>query len=239
MAGTFETSKEVLLELQNALRYDVCSDNLSAEVKQWQDWRIGSHLSPSSSPYDWRKVIGLSIVLTFLLTYTITFLKSSIGLRSKKHGREPPMAPYWIPFLGNLLPFIWDPFTYCDETACVPRLLTRTSVGIPEGTEWLIRRDSKKYRYSTPVRLRLGPLKMYLVSGADHYMTLFNNKASRCMNTKAAVLLALENLFGTPSDVIPFYAADKSGVNSTPLPGSTVQPEHRITYLQVKAAHKH
>lgn len=82
-------------------------------------------------------------------------------------------------------------------------------------------------------------MKMYLVSGADHYVTLFNNKASRCMNTKAAVLLALENMFGTPSDVIPFYAADKSGVNSAPLPGSNVRPEHRITYLQVKAAHKH
>lgn len=82
-------------------------------------------------------------------------------------------------------------------------------------------------------------MKMYLVSGADHYGTLFNNKASRCMNTKAAVLLALENMFGTPFDVIPFYAADKSGVNSAPLPGSNVRPEHRITYLQVKAAHKH
>lgn len=80
---------------------------------------------------------------------------------------------------------------------------------------------------------------MYLVSGADHYMTLFNKKASRCMNTKSAVLLALENMFGTPSDVIPFYDADNSGVNSTPLPGSRVQPEHRITYLQVKAAHKY
>ena len=70
-------------------------------------------------------------------------------------------------------------------------------------------------------------------------MTLFNNKALRCINTKAAVLLALENMFGTPSDVIPFDAADNLGVNSTPLSGSGVQPEHRITYLQVKAAHKH
>ena len=60
------------------------------------------------------------------------------------------------------------------------------------------------------------------------------------MNTKAAVLLALENMFGTPSDVIPFYREDNSGVNAAPLRGSRVQqPEHRITYLQVKAAHKH
>lgn len=80
---------------------------------------------------------------------------------------------------------------------------------------------------------------MYLVSGADHYVALFNTKASRCMNTKAAVLLSLENLFGTPANIIPFYAADNSGVASTPLPGSTVKPEHRITFLQVRAAHKH
>ena len=90
-----------------------------------------------------------------------------------------------------------------------------------------------------PIRVRIGPLKMYLVSGADHYLALFSSKASRCMNTKAAVLLALENLFGTPSNVIPFYAADNSGVNSTPVPWSRVKPEHRITYLQTRAAHKH
>ena len=70
-------------------------------------------------------------------------------------------------------------------------------------------------------------------------MMLFSNKSSRCMNTKAAVLLALENMFGAPPSVIPFYAADNSGVNSAPLAGSGMRPEHRITYLQVKAAHKH
>ena len=70
-------------------------------------------------------------------------------------------------------------------------------------------------------------------------MDLFHSKASRNMNTKAAVLLSLENLFGTPANVIPFYAADNSGVTSTPLPGSRVKPEHRITYFQVRAAQKH
>ena len=86
--------------------------------------------------------------------------------------------------------------------------------------------------------MRLGPFKMYLVSGADQYVTLFNNKASRSLNTKGAVLLALKNLFGTPLSTIPFYAADNSGVNSTPLTGSRVKPEHRITYFQTRAAHK-
>jgi hypothetical protein len=80
---------------------------------------------------------------------------------------------------------------------------------------------------------------MFLVSGADQYIGLFNNKASRSLNTKGAVLLALKNLFGTPANVIPFYAADDSGVNSTPLPGSRVKAEHRITYFQTRAAHKY
>jgi hypothetical protein len=139
MASHFGTSKEVLLNMQDALRYDVCSDNISTEIKQWQDLRIDSYVSELNSQCDRRKFIGLSIVLTFLLTYTITLLKSSMGLRSKKHGREPPMVPYWIPFLGNLLPFVWDPFTYCAETTWVSYLLTRTSAGVLEGTEWLIR----------------------------------------------------------------------------------------------------
>ena len=117
--------------------------------------------------------------------------------------------------------------------------LTQSLVIVKTRQQSLTRRESEKYGYSIPVGLRLGPFKMYLVSGADHYVTLFNNKASRSMNTKAAVLLALENLFGTPANVIPFYAADDSGVNSTPLPGSRVRPEHRITYFQTRAAHKH
>ena len=59
------------------------------------------------------------------------------------------------------------------------------------------------------------------------------------MSTKSGVLIALENIFGTPSDVIPFYAADDSGVNSTPSPESRVKSEHRLNFFQVRAAHKH
>lgn len=94
-----------------------------------------------------------------------------------------------------------------------------------------------KFGHSVPVHVGLGPVGIYLVSGADHFTSLF--KATRCMSTKSGVLLALENMFGTPSDVIPFYAADDSGANILPLPGSKVKPEHRINYHQVRAAHKH
>ena len=79
---------------------------------------------------------------------------------------------------------------------------------------------------------------MYLVSKADRYMTLFSNKASRCISTKALVLIFLK-VAGTSSDAIASYAADNSGVSLTPLPGSRVEPEHRIIYLQMKTAQKH
>lgn len=87
------------------------------------------------------------------------------------------------------------------------------------------------------MRVRLGPVKLHLVAGADHLSALF--RASKSMSTKAGVLLALENIFGTPSKAISFYAADDSGVNSTPAPGSQIKPEHRLNFFQVRAAHKH
>lgn len=134
MASVLETSNEVLLKLQNTFGYDICSENVSNGIIQWQTLESSSHISELDSQYDRRNVIGLSVVLTFVLTYMITFIKSSIRLRSKKYGREPPMAPYWIPFLGNLLSFAWDPFTYCVETTCVPYLPHPTSAGILKQT---------------------------------------------------------------------------------------------------------
>lgn len=134
MVCTPETSKDVLLKLQDALTYGVCSDNVFMEVKTWQNLQVGSYLSEWSSQYHGKTVIGLLIALTFLLTYTTTLVKSSKLLRSNDRGRKPPIAPYWIPFLGNLLPFVWDPFTYCAEITCVSHLLTPTSAGKLEGT---------------------------------------------------------------------------------------------------------
>ncbi len=87
------------------------------------------------------------------------------------------------------------------------------------------------------MRVKLGPVKLYLVAGADHLAALF--RVSKYMSTKAGVLVALENIFGTPSEAIPFYAADDSGVNPIPAPKSQVKPEHRLNFFQVRAAHKH
>ena len=122
------------------------------------------------------------------------------------------MVPYWTPILGNLFVFIKNPAELSSNVL-------------------------KTFPYSMPVRIRLGPVKMYILSGSDNIVTLF--RSSRSMSTKPGMLIALKNIFGTSARTIPFYAADDSGMNTRPYPGSKCKPEHRIIYFQQKAAHKH
>ena len=52
----------------------------------------------------------LLAALTFcipVITFLVTSIKSSITIRSSKIS-EPPILPYWIPFVGNLIPFLRD-----------------------------------------------------------------------------------------------------------------------------------
>lgn len=87
------------------------------------------------------------------------------------------------------------------------------------------------------MRIRLGPVRVYLISGADHITSIF--KASRELGSKPGLLIALNNILGTPKHIVPFYAADDSGVGLRPHPGSQVDPGYRIGYFQHKAAHKY
>ena len=48
----------------------------------------------------------------------------------------------------------------------------------------------------------------------------------------------MKNIFGTPSDVIPFYMVDDSSVNPNHLPGSKVKPENRLIYYHRKLSHQ-
>ena len=57
---------------------------------------------------DWTTIVAVVLVLIFLSTYVITTVISAFALRSKKDGRDPPVVPYFIPFLGNSLSVAWD-----------------------------------------------------------------------------------------------------------------------------------
>lgn len=126
-----------------------------------------------------------------------------------------------------------------SEVFLVDHVCYPISLSLPLKSRLLIVdiRYRSKYGYETPLRIRLGPMKLCMVAKADHVAAFF--KASKDLSPKFGVLLSLENIFGTPSDVIPYYKMDNSGTCPVPNVGSNVKPEYRLNYLQVQAAHKH
>ena len=107
--------QRVLNRIQDAVRHTLQSESIAANVDRSQIPSMGAHLSQSNFHYDWRLIIGISLLLTFPITYLMTSLKSSIAIREKRLWREPPIMPYWIPYLGNLLPLLWDPSEFLSK----------------------------------------------------------------------------------------------------------------------------
>jgi hypothetical protein len=62
-------------------------------------------------------LLGIGIVLGFtkaLTTYQFYRAKSIVG------KREPPTVPYWMPWLGNLLPFILRQSLFLGDIVYAP-----------------------------------------------------------------------------------------------------------------------
>ena len=73
-------------------------------------------------------------------------------------------------------------------------------------------------------------IELCFVSGPKNVAAIF--KHSRNFSAKANVVLAMNNLFGAPKHVIPFYENDNTGINATPHPGANnVKPHHRIHHI--------
>lgn len=157
----------------------------------------------------WLKFALLAMSIP-LLTYTITSIQSAINLRSNKVS-EPPIVPYFIPFLGNLLPFLLSPSNFTSS-------ITRS------------------FGYTTPVRVRLGPLKAYIVHSAAHYDTFL--RAAKDLRSDIGVVFTLRLLFKLPAVASKFQLADDSGIHHTPNPGSKTARGDRIHYHRYAAATK-
>ncbi|KAL9015329.1 MAG: hypothetical protein Q9173_000057 [Seirophora scorigena] len=169
---------------------------------------------PELVPNVWSIIANAAFALgaIFVSTFLITSSNVVVTTGAKSTKREPPGIPYWIPYCGNVFSLSGNSDRFFSSVMA-------------------------KHGSSTPVRVRLGPVKFYLVAGAEHIAVLF--KASKGLSPRFGVLLSLENLFGTPSDVIPFYKMDNSGTNTVPNPESNVRPADRLNFFQVKAAQKH
>ncbi|MCJ1468680.1 hypothetical protein MMC07_007309 [Pseudocyphellaria aurata] len=162
---------------------------------------------------DWKLVLALAVISTLAGTYLITSLRSVVALTShKQHGKRPPVLPYWIPFVGSVIPFVRDG----------PRLAAKLV-----GT----------FGQSVPAGLQLGPIKMYFVGSPDHTNALF--RTTQAISSNGGVVTAMKYMFGTPAEVLPLYAGDNSGPLTAPIAGSHVLPENRIRFFHWRAAHQH
>lgn len=79
----------------------------------------GQHLDQSSAGYgagivivlanwDWRMMVIVAMPSSLICTYLVTSLQAAVALRSKRDGRQAPIAPYWFPVIGHLISFLWD-----------------------------------------------------------------------------------------------------------------------------------
>lgn len=78
-----------------------------------KDTSIMSSLATAFIACPWVILLGLG--LPFILTYLSTTIRASKGFRSAIGDSRPPVAPYWVPFLGHGLSFF-------RHTAVVSRL---------------------------------------------------------------------------------------------------------------------
>ncbi|MCJ1468018.1 hypothetical protein MMC07_006644 [Pseudocyphellaria aurata] len=164
-------------------------------------------------PWDWKLVLALAVISTLAGTYLVTSWRSVVALTShKQHGKRPPILPYWIPFVGSLIPYVRD-------------------------TSRLAAKLVSAFGQSVPAGLQLGTIKLYVVGSPDHTNALF--KTTPAITSNIGVVMSMKYMFGTPAEVFPLYARDDSGPFATPLAGSHVLPENRIRFLHWSSAHQH
>ncbi|KAK0630533.1 cytochrome P450 [Bombardia bombarda] len=155
--------------------------------------------------------IVLFILLLPILSIVSSTLRFRAASRTQGDNQAPPTIPYLLPLLFHAIPLAWNPFQF------VTKALAR-------------------YGWERPLRIRVGWLSMTIVSNPAHISAIF--RSSKQLTSKPATLFALQYLLGVSTDVLPFYAADNSGMASTPAKGSTVEHVDRIDFHQARTAQK-
>lgn len=70
---------------------------------------IRSRFLLQATNLDWKLVAILVVASILFSTYLATTMQSALAMRSsKKQGKRPPIVPYWVPFLGSVVPYLWD-----------------------------------------------------------------------------------------------------------------------------------
>ncbi|KAK4238695.1 cytochrome P450 [Achaetomium macrosporum] len=157
--------------------------------------------------HSWLTLVAF-LALVPILTFVATSIISLLGRYSSRDGREPPLKPYWIPYLGDFL-------------------------GYSMARKKLVEATYHRYGGSMPLTLKLGPAKAYLLLQPESFPPLLRD--SRACTNKVFSVLMMEYVFGSPKRAMHVYKNDNSGVGATPLPGTNVPPHLRIWFHQHKS----
>ncbi|KAK0125683.1 hypothetical protein ONS95_000314 [Cadophora gregata] len=161
--------------------------------------------------WDLRISVAAGILSILILTRLITSIRSKVALGRSGDDKTPPILPYSLPGLGNLISFAFD-------------------------TNKLLSDIISKYGPNMPVRIRVLNTKLHFISGAESVLAIF--KGSRDLTTAPASIRVLENAFGSPASVRHVYTRDNTGVFTQPLEDSNpLEPHNRIFAITHKSLH--
>ncbi|ETS80252.1 hypothetical protein PFICI_07781 [Pestalotiopsis fici W106-1] len=146
--------------------------------------------------------IILAVLSPFLLTYAYTSRQISAKETSDGVASPTPIAPYWIPVLGNALSF------------------SRDTVGYIQGLK-------AKFGMK-PVKLLLaGDQMTYVPHGDKMVTTLLDAKE---LHSGPLAAKHRRDTFNFPEADDAIYLQDDSGLQVKPWANSTVRPDRRVIY---------
>ncbi len=167
----------------------------------------------------------MSLVFSLLLsTYLVTWSRYKLASHDKKKGKDAPMLPYWVPFLGHGPSFAWNAGHAVNAFA---------SGSILECIEQYADNGSSQCTDYKPVSIKLWKTQMYFITGAQNIRAIFSNDRTT-ISAKEGPIHALKVLFPVPKQTIALYEADDSGVGAQPRLWSTVHPDHRVYHALYK-----
>ncbi|KAG4438382.1 hypothetical protein IFR05_006144 [Cadophora sp. M221] len=163
--------------------------------------------------WDLRITVAVGLLSILVLTRVITSIRSNVALRSSGDDKPPPIMPYALPGIGNMLAFAFD-------------------------TKSLLSTIIHQFGPNIPVQIRVLNIKLHFISGSESVLAIF--RGSRDLTTAPASTLVLENAFGCPKSVRHVFERDNTGILAQPLEGTNpLEPHNRFFSLSHRTFHKH
>ncbi|KAK6197112.1 hypothetical protein LQW54_010907 [Pestalotiopsis sp. IQ-011] len=137
--------------------------------------------------------------------------------------KQPPRIDETIPFVSNALQFMTNKKLFIERV----RWVFNSPIRVPHVTNGVVFvRDA--FKSSRIVQCRLGPMKLYLVTGSSNISAIFRSS----FGSEPWILSVLEHSGGYAHKDLAKFAADQSGGAHVPRKGSGDVPEKRIWHAK-------